>query len=287
MTIIANDVTKTFGTTATLSDTAFSAIGLVTANGDTLTSVTESSTGAEASAPVGSYTIAPLGQTGTGLGNYAIQYQSGMLTVKPAPLTISVVSKSKYAGQPNPALTVIYSGFVNGDSPASLATRPTLATTATTTSGVGKYPIVATGAASPNYAIQNVNGTLTVNPALVTVKDVTVETMTTGTGKNSKTIDVIVVQFSGALEAADAESLANYTIATVAQGNKKSKPVVLTQAVYNASKFTVTLTPGRQPLVLSPPVKLTISAAGLLDKFGRPIDGNDDGQPGGNYVVTL
>ena len=49
---------------------------------------------------------------------------------------------------------------------------------------------------------------------------------------------------------------------------------------------TVTLVT-RSALVLNPPLKLTINAAGLLDSLGRPLDGNHDGQPGGNCVVTL
>ncbi len=172
----------------------------------------------------------------------------------------------------------------NGDSLSSVTQS---SSEAAASAAGGEHPIVASGAASPNYAIQYVNGTLAMAPALVTVKGVSVEKMTTGSGKKSKTIEVIVVQFSGALEAAGAQTIANYTLATAPSGKQKSAPVSLTQAVYNASKFTVTLTPQRQPLVLSPPVKLTISAAGLLDSLGRPIDGNDDGKPGGNYVVTL
>lgn len=31
----------------------------------------------------------------------------------------------------------------------------------------------------------------------------------------------------------------------------------------------------------------TITAALLTDAYGRPLDGNDDGQPGGNFIATL
>ena len=56
-----------------------------------------------------------------------------------------------------------YSGFVNGDTSASLTTQPTVTTTATTTSPVGTYPITASGAVDPNYTISYVAGTLTIN----------------------------------------------------------------------------------------------------------------------------
>jgi hypothetical protein len=51
--------------------------------------VTESSTGAPASATVGTYNIVPSAATGTGLGNYTIGYVNGRLTVNPATPTIS------------------------------------------------------------------------------------------------------------------------------------------------------------------------------------------------------
>ncbi len=43
----------------------------------------------------------------------------------------------------------------------------------------------------------------------------------------------------------------------------------------------------KKPLVLSPPLLLTLKAAGLVDALGRPLDGNDSGQPGANFVATL
>jgi MBG domain (YGX type) len=53
-------------------------------------------------------------------------------------------------------------GFVNGDTAANLTAQPALSTTATTASPAGTYPISASGAASPNYTISYLPGTLTV-----------------------------------------------------------------------------------------------------------------------------
>ncbi len=100
---------------------------------------------------------------GTGLSNYTITYANGTLTVNPAALTITANSQTKVYGQANPALTVGYSGFVNGDTSSNLTTQPTVTTTAATTSPVGSYPISASGAADPNYTISYVAGTLTVS----------------------------------------------------------------------------------------------------------------------------
>ena len=66
-----------------------------------------------------------------------------------------------------PTLTASYSGFVNGDTSASLTTQPTLATTATASSHVAgnPYTITASGAVDTDYSISYVAGTLTVTPA--------------------------------------------------------------------------------------------------------------------------
>jgi hypothetical protein len=86
------------------------------------------------------------------------------LTVNKAALTITADNKTKFEAQPNPTLTATYTGFVLGETPASLLTPAVLATTAVQASPPGTYPITVTGATSNNYAITFVNGTLTIQP---------------------------------------------------------------------------------------------------------------------------
>ena len=67
--------------------------------------------------------------------------------------------------------------------------------------------------------------------------------------------------------------------------------VKVSKAKYFAasSPDTVTLIP-RTPFMVRKPVELTIngsSPSGLEDAEGRLIDGNQDGQPGGNAVAVL
>src|SRR5208283_4968971 len=63
LTITAYNDNKTYGTLKTFSATAFTETGLVTANGDTITGVTENSTGAPASATVETDNIVPSAAT--------------------------------------------------------------------------------------------------------------------------------------------------------------------------------------------------------------------------------
>src|SRR5262249_57678686 len=77
--------------------------------------------------------------------------------------------QSTVHARPPPALTASYSGFVNGDTSASLATLPTISTSATSASHVGSYAITASGAVDADYTISYVAGTLTVTPAALTI----------------------------------------------------------------------------------------------------------------------
>ncbi len=93
--ITLDNVSKTYGTVASLPGTGFSETGLVTANRDKLTSVTLTSTGAPATAAVGTYSIVPTDPVGTGLSNYTIEFIDGSLTVNAAPATVESITIEK------------------------------------------------------------------------------------------------------------------------------------------------------------------------------------------------
>jgi hypothetical protein len=161
LTITANNVSKVYGAALPTLTASYSGF----ANGDnaaSLTTLLTLSTTASAASHVGSYAITA---SGAADANYAIAFVAGTLTVTPAALTITANNLSKTYGAALPTLTATYTGFVNGDSAASLTTPPILATTASPTSNVGTYPITAGGAVDPDYAISYVSGTLTITQA--------------------------------------------------------------------------------------------------------------------------
>jgi hypothetical protein len=102
-------------------------------------------------------------QSGNGMYDAAANVTQ-TLTVQQPVLTIRAVNQTRNEGQPNPPLTVTYSGFVNGDDSSKLATLPVVTTSATAGSMAGTYAIVVEGAASSNYTIHQQNGTLTILP---------------------------------------------------------------------------------------------------------------------------
>ena len=173
LTITANDASKTYGQTASFPGTAFTASGLV--NGDTVSGVTETSTGSGPTAAVGTDPIVPSAATfSAGLSsNYTITYANGTLTINPAALTITANDVSKTYGQAASfaATAFTVSGLVNGD---------TISGVTETSDGLGPTAAVGTDAIVPgavtfsaglssNYAVTYANGTLTVNPAALTI----------------------------------------------------------------------------------------------------------------------
>jgi hypothetical protein len=113
---------------------------------------------------VGSYTITPGGLTS---GNYAITFNTGTLSITKAALAVTADSKTKTYGSPDPTLTVTYTGFVNGETPAVLT--GTLSIVRATGENVGSYIITPSGLSSGNYAITFNTGTLTITKATLTV----------------------------------------------------------------------------------------------------------------------
>lgn len=97
-------------------------------------------------------------------GFYPAANVSQTLVVNKAPLTIKADDKNKPQGDPNPTLTITYTGFVYGETSSVLTIQPTITTTATTNSPSGTYPITVSGASAANYSITYVNGTMTITP---------------------------------------------------------------------------------------------------------------------------
>jgi probable HAF family extracellular repeat protein len=137
----------------------------VTFNGVTQNAVLDGSGNFSTTFSTGSVHVGPalpIGYIYPGDPNFNGATGSSTLTVGPAPLTVTADNQTMFYGAALPTFTASYSGFLNGDTAASLTTPPSLNTTATAASPVGSYPITAVGASDPNYNISYVGGTLTI-----------------------------------------------------------------------------------------------------------------------------
>src|SRR5205085_10365297 len=116
--ITANSLSKMYG--APLPALSFSYSGFVNGDGpvslDSPPSTTTTATAASPVLPDGYSIIARGGRD----PDYAISSQPGTILIAPAPLTIAANNAGMTQGTAVPPLSVNYSGFVNGDSPASL-----------------------------------------------------------------------------------------------------------------------------------------------------------------------
>jgi filamentous hemagglutinin family protein len=116
---------------------------------------------------VGAYAIAASGIAST---NYAISYLPGALTVDPARMRVRANDARRGYGAANPAFGVSYlDPFVLGQSAGALGWAPTVSTPAAAASGVGRYALTPGGIDGGNYAVEFVDGALTVDPAPLAV----------------------------------------------------------------------------------------------------------------------
>jgi RHS repeat-associated protein len=220
--------------------------------------------------------------------NYHDNSGSASQAVDKALLTIAADAKSMTYGGAVPALSDTITGFVNGDGPSSLTSPVVLSTTATAGSPPGVYPITVDGAASPNYAITFIAGTLTVlAPPLVTMTVVQ-------EGFNKKhQVTQVLARFSGPADAGRADATAAYRLTIAGKHGsftaRNARAIALASAAYSGATDSVALAP-KKPFNLGKPVQLRVSGelpSGLTDALGRLIDGDRDGRPGGDAVAIL
>jgi hypothetical protein len=146
----------------------FSIISTGFVNGDdsSIVSGPAPTTSADSHSPIGSYPITLSTQSAP---NYAITHVDGTLTVDPAPLVVTAADARRALGQVNPTFAATFTGLVNGEDTNVLSGTLLLNTTADQDSPTGTYPIVPSGLTSTNYAIEFVNGLLTVTPYALVV----------------------------------------------------------------------------------------------------------------------
>ena len=106
-------------------------------------------------------------------------------------------------------------------------------------------------------------------------------------------VEEIVVIFSGPVNAREADETSIYRLATAGKKGsytaKNAGIIKLKSAMYASASDAVTLKP-KSPFTLAKPVQLVVSgtgASGLQDTYARLIDGDKNGQTGGNAVAIL
>jgi hypothetical protein len=206
--------------------------------------------------------------------NYSISYVTGTITIGQAPLTITASGASTNYGSV-PVTTASFSGFVNGDSSASLTTQPTCSTAASGSSAAGTYPTSCSGAADPNYSISYVAGVITVGQAPLAI------TASGGSMTYGGSVPSITASFGGFVNGDTAASLTTRptcsTIATssTGDGNYASSCTGAADANYAISYSGGSVTVSPAPLTVV--VNNFSRAFGVADAFTGTITGAVNG----------
>ena len=172
LSITAASTSKVYG--ATDADLTYSTTGNLY-NGDSITGVTLTSAGTAGTATVADapYAIVPSNAMGSGLSNYAINYDdSGTLDVTPAPLVITAADTSKVYGATGTNLPFTTTGTLyNGDAVTGV-TETSIGASPEATVLASPYliaPSNAVGQGLGNYKITYRSGFLSVTPYEFTV----------------------------------------------------------------------------------------------------------------------
>jgi len=257
-------------------------------NGDSASLLTGAlGTTATTTSRVGNYAFT-LGTLSAG-ANYTLALSASPPTfaVNPAPLVISANSVSAITGQALPTLTATYTGFVNGDSSASLISPPIITTTATVASPAGVYAITIQGASSPNYTITQLPGVLTIQAIPLVPTTVLSASIKSIKLNKHKTAKAIVLVWNSALHTADALNHANFQLSTVpAKKKQHSQVVAIGQIMYQTGSTSLVLLTSK-PLNLKTAMKLTINSSGLHDASGNLVGSTTSGQPGPSIVFLI
>jgi hypothetical protein len=286
LTITVNNATRSYGAANPAFTVSYS--GFV--NGDTAGSLTTPPALTTTATVLSHVAGNPYSITASGAvdPNYTITYVAGTLTITPVPLAITADSKTKPYGAAVPALTASYSGFVNGDTAASLTTLPTLSTTATAASHVAgsPYNISASGAVDSDYTIGYVGGTLSITAVPLTI---TANNATRIYGVPNPTF---TVSYSGFV-LADGPAVLGGTLSLSTPAVASSAPgtYAITSSGLTSSDYTIAFGPGTLTVTAAP---LSSTAQAITPTAGAPFSGvvatftNADpfGGPG-SYTATI
>ena len=253
---------KTYGDTITFSGKEFNVVGLQ--GTDKVDSVTLTSMGASANAPVGTYQIIPSAAVGQGLSNYVIIYSTGQMAVTPHDLIFSPDNHTKVYGNIFTAYTGTFTGLMGFD---NTITPIFYSLGARAVAPVGTYPITVTlndpNNRLSNYTVTLNTGTLTVgNNDLIVTPD-----------NKIKVYGDLITAFTGTVVGLQAED--NITATYSSPGAPAAAPVgtypitvTLNDPNNRLSNYTVTLNTGTLTVMPLSNAGFIIGVGGIKSSAG-------------------
>jgi hypothetical protein len=200
--------------------------------------------------------------------DYEIVIVPGTLTITPAALTVTADDKAITYGDALPAFTARYSGFVNGDTAASLDTAASVAVGAASFHA-GSYVLTAADAFDPNYTISFVPGALSVAKAPLSI---TAASLTQVAGRTQPTLTAL---YSGFVNGETAAVLTTQPqLSTASTGAVGSYAIDISGAT--ADDYGITHHAGTLTVIADTP------SFGVLSSIAAPLAGDTP-----TYTVTI
>ena len=213
-------------------------------SGDDVTLVTAGAVGAFVNPSAGTnkqVDVTGLSLSGTDAGNYTIASPAiATASITPAPLAVTANPATMVYGGTVPTLTYTATGLVGSDTVATALTG-SLATTATSKSSVGDYPITqgTLTAVNGDYTITFTGSTLSVTPAPLTITANDVSTV------YGAPLPALTASYSGFVNDDTAASLTtppSLTTPATATSPVGTYPISVSGA--SSSDYTITYVPG-------------------------------------------
>lgn len=163
LTIIAEDAERVYGDSNPTFTLSYLGLKLDDTESTAFSSIPRLTCSASKISDVGEY---PITISGGEAQNYDItDYISGKLTIKRAPLTLSVNNAERLYYSENPYFDYTLTGLVNNDDKTCLSKAPEYTCLVSLASNCGEYDIVPSNAEARNYEITYKKGILTIKPS--------------------------------------------------------------------------------------------------------------------------
>ena len=213
-------------------------------------------------APAAGTTAQAVTFTPTDSANYNLVSGTVSVTVNQAILTVTADNQARGYGLTNPALTLGYTGFVNGEDASVLTTLPVAATLATAASPANTYALTVTGGSATNYTLSLVAGTLTVTQAVL------VATADAQGRPYGATNPPLTLTYTGFRLGEGTGVLTTQPVAqTVATPGSPVGTYPITVTGGSAANYALTLVDG---VLTVNPVPLSITASNASRSWGQP-----------------
>jgi filamentous hemagglutinin family protein len=281
---LTGSITKVYdgNTSASLASGNYSLGGVL---GGDVVALNNPTAGTYASANVGNsqlVTVTGLAISGAGASNYALAASNASASIgdiTPKSLLVTADDASRIYGDANPQFTIGVSGFITGEDVSVLGGSLSFNTPGGPTSNVGTYAINASGLSATNYSMSYAPGTLTINPAALTVA-------ASAASKIYGNTDPVLGYTVGGAGLRNGDVLTGSLSAPTGAAATAGTHQILQGTVAATSNYTLNFTPGTLTVL---PAALVVTAADRGKVYGAadPALGYTVGGDGLRYSDAL